>query len=115
MAKQAAERRRAVTFGTTAQKTSNGTPIAVELLNRARHRKSQTKSKLDRSFLEKVSMHSSKPTHEPKTFSVAGLFKRNGKQGTRNGRNRRKEPPPEPNMLDIIQGTSNRLLNHVVD
>jgi hypothetical protein len=104
MAKEAIDKRRTVLFGTISRKGVVDSPIAVELLNQARHRKTQANSTNGRPFLDRVSKHTSRPNHEQKTVSVAGLFKKNSKHATRNGRNKRKEPTPEPEMMDLVCG-----------
>jgi hypothetical protein len=113
MARQAVEPRRAVTFGTTYRKPVNDTPIAIDLLNQALNRKTKAKPAAERPVSEKFNKHASKQIQKPKTVSVAGLFRKKVKQAVRDGRNRRKEPTPEPNMMDSVLGEPSTLLFHI--
>jgi hypothetical protein len=103
MAKHKPEVRRLVGFNVKTRKSVNDTPIAIDLLNRALHRIPKTKSNVQHVVQEKVGKKAVKQIRVPKTVSVAGLFRKHAKPALRNG-NRRKEPTPEPDMMDTLLG-----------
>ncbi|EPE34499.1 hypothetical protein GLAREA_10193 [Glarea lozoyensis ATCC 20868] len=101
MAKQKPEIRRLVDFNVKTKKSVNDTPIAIDLLNRALERRPKTKSNVQHIVQDKVKKSALKRTHEPKTVSVAGLFRKHAKPAVRSGK-KRKEPTPEPGMMDTL-------------
>jgi hypothetical protein len=104
MARHAAEFHHAVAYRGAHHKTVDDSPIAIDLLNQALHRKSRAKPASEYPVRERIDKHSTKQSKKPKMVSAAGMFKKKGKRGASESKRRWREQTPETDMMVMVRG-----------